>query len=327
VRIFAFDPADYRDVYARDGWVHIPNGISPDFLAALREFVERSLREHHVEGTSIAGSKDQSMFEFPEDSDFPGELFDAIAEMCGLNRGTMTLSERHVKAYHADTPPEQVPHKDRFASQVSVGLSIDIPVESRLLLYPHDHVGENPYNISGALPNSLPPEERPETIAASAREVEVDDADGDVVAFRGSAIWHCRRRAAGAVNLYLKMNDFGSDPLGEDPTTASRRQATLSALENGSDLDDLVPILARRLDYFSRSYTRDTWREVLQAHVFDQTPLQLSSQDFELLRTLDGQRPAGPLIDDLGGDRNEVQSRLRHLAGSEVIDLLPAASH
>jgi hypothetical protein len=325
VRIFVFDPADYRDVYAREGWVHIPKGISPEFLAALREFVERSLREHHVEGTSIAGSKDQSLFEFPDDTDFPGELFDVIALMCGLNRATMTLSERHVKAYHDDTPPEQVPHKDRFASQVSVGLSIDIPAESRLVLYPHDDVSENPYNISGALPNSLPPEQRPESIATSAREVEVDDAAGDVVAFRGSAIWHGRRRAAGAVNLYLKMNDFGSDPLGEDPTTASRRQATVSALENGAELDSLVPVLSRRLDYFSRSYTRDIWREVLQAHVFDQTPLQLSSQDFELLRALDGERPAGALIDELGGDRGEGQSRLRHLASSEVIDLLSAA--
>jgi hypothetical protein len=325
VRIFAFDPADYRDTYATEGWVHIPQGISSDFLAALREFVERSLREHHVEGTSIAGSKDQSLFEFPEDSDFPGELFDVIAEMCALNRATMTLSERHVKAYHDDTPPEQVPHKDRFASQVSVGLSIDIPTESRLVLYPHDDVSENPYNISGALPNSLPPEQRPEAIAASAREVEIDDADGDVVAFRGSAVWHCRRRAAGAVNLYLKMNDFGSDPLGEDPTTASRREATVSALENGADLDSFVPVLSRRLDYFSRSYTRDTWREVLQAHVFDRTPLQLSSEDFELLRALDGERRVSALLDSPRSDRGEARRRLRHLADAEVIDLLSAA--
>lgn len=57
-----------------------------------------------------------------------------------------------------------------------------------------------------------------------------------MIAFRGSAIWHCRRRAAGAINIYLKMNDFNSDPLGEDPVTDARRSATLAALEGGVQL-------------------------------------------------------------------------------------------
>lgn len=83
----------------------------------------------------------------------------------------MTLSERHLKGYFDDTPVEQIPHKDRFASQVSVGLSIDIPEDSVLVLYPHDHVSANPFNISGALPASLPDHQRPERIAAEGEEV------------------------------------------------------------------------------------------------------------------------------------------------------------
>jgi hypothetical protein len=322
MKIFDFDPADHRETYASRGWVHIRGGISSEFMSALEQFVAGSLGDHHVEGTSIGGSKDQALFEPPPEAHFPGELFDVIAEMCGLNRSTMTLSERHLKAYHKDTPPEQVAHKDRFASQVSVGLSIDIPEDSRLILYPSDHIGVNPYNVSGALPDSLPPEERPEAVAKTADAVEVDDSAGDVIAFRGSAIWHCRRRAAGAVNLYLKLNDFGCDPLGEDPLTYKRRETTVAALENGSPLDQLVPVLSRRFDHLARVQVRGSWAEVLQAQVFDRTPVQLAPVEPELLRSLDGERTVGELLRVINHDDDGARERVRHLARLEVVDLL-----
>lgn len=326
MQIFDFDPADHRDHYVEHGWVHIPQGISPGFMEELRSFVTRSLGDHHVEGTAIGGSKDQAVFEFPASVDYPGELFDAIAATCGLNRPTMTLSERHVKAYFDDTPVEQIPHKDRRSSQVSVGLSIDIPEESELLLYPHDQVSVNPYNISGALPNSLPTGERPEVIAKRAEEVVIDDQPGDVIAFRGSAIWHCRRRAAGAINLYLKMNDFNSDPLGEDPLTEPRREATLEAVQNGAELESLVPTLARRLDYISRMYVRDSWEEVPQAQVFDRTPVQLDQVELELLRAIDGERSGVELLDSLDAGRDEGLARIKRLAEVEVLDLIRSDS-
>jgi len=324
MRIFAFDAEEYRGQYADRGWVHIKGGISPEFLEELRAFVRESLSEHHVEGTAIGGSKDQALFEFPQETAFPDEVFDVIAAMAGLNRATMTLSERHVKAYYGDTPPELLPHKDRFASQVSVGLSIDIPAESRLLLYPHSHLEVNPYNISGALPKSLPPAERPEAIAATAEAVEIDDSAGDVVAFRGSAIWHCRRRAAGAVNLYLKMNDFGCDPLGEDPATTERREATLAAVSSRPDLDDMVPVVSRRFDNVARTYLRDSWEDVLAAQVFDSAPVTISAREFELLRALDGRRHVADVLGILDDDRAAATERLRDLADREVIDLLAA---
>lgn len=317
MNIFDFDPADYRGHYAEHGWVHIPGGISSDFLGELRDFVERSFGSHKVEGTAIGGSKDQALFEFPEATDYPGELFASIASLCGLDLETMTLSERHVKAYFDDTPAEQLPHKDRFASQVSVGLSIDIPEDSELVLYPRDQVSPNPYNISGALPASLRPGERPEDIAKSAEEVVIDDSPGDVIAFRGSAIWHARRLAAGATNVYLKLNDFDCDPLGEDPATQPRREATLAALDAENGIGELVPVLARRFDQLRRVRLRDGSAEVEEAQVFDRTPLQLDQREVELIKAVDGSQSAGEVASDSGDEE-----RLRRLAREEVIDLL-----
>src|SRR5262249_9123386 len=159
-------------------------------------------------------------FEFPDDVEYPDELFDMVAEVCGLNRAAMTLSERHIQCYEANAAPDPPAHKDRFPSQVSVGLSIDIPEDSTLVLYPHDHRGVKAFNKAADFPASLQQDERPEVVLKNAREVELKDRARDVVMFAGSTTWHLRRRAAGSLNLYLKFNDFGCDPLGEDPATA-----------------------------------------------------------------------------------------------------------
>jgi len=52
--------------------------------------------------------------------DYPGELFDTVAEVAGLNRDTIALSERHIQAYERNAAPEPPAHKDRFPSQISV---------------------------------------------------------------------------------------------------------------------------------------------------------------------------------------------------------------
>ena len=87
----------------------------------------------------------------------------------------MTLSERHIKAYNDDVPAEPAPHKDRFASQVSMGLSITIPENSYLVLYPWTDRGRTPFNISTHMRKELPLEERPENIVKGAERVEIHD--------------------------------------------------------------------------------------------------------------------------------------------------------
>src|SRR4028119_1850320 len=104
MRILGFDPADYRDQYATQGWVHVRGGVDPDFLAYLQNFARSEFDAPQTAGRGIGGSKSQAVFEFPPEVDFPGELFDVIAGVAGCNREGMTLSERHIKACDSDAP-------------------------------------------------------------------------------------------------------------------------------------------------------------------------------------------------------------------------------
>lgn len=318
MRVFDFDPADHSPHYREHGWVHIPGGVSSEFLAVLQEFTARRFESHRVEGKAIAGAKEQALFEFSPEVDFPGELFDVVSEVAGLNRGSMTLAERHIKAYDPDAAAEPLAHKDRYASQCSVGLSIDIPEESRLVLYPSDRLDRNPFNVSAAYPRSLDPDDRPGKALGQAREVVIDDSPGDVMMFPGASVWHLRRNPANATNLYLKFNDFDCDPLGEDPSSVPRREETLEVLAGGDgSLDGLVPVLARRLDTFTRQYTRD-WEEVLLAQLWEADPVRLTEEELSLLRAVDGRTDAGTL---LSGSGVTVADLLR-LGERGVIDLV-----
>lgn len=325
MKVFDFDPAAYGAEYRRQGWVHIPEGVTPEFHEYMLRYVEDELRAHMLEGYAIKGKKEQSLFEFPDEVDYPDELFDVVAEVCGLSRPTMTLSERHIQAYEPNAAPEPVAHKDRFPSQVSVGLSVTIPEESRLVLYPYDHREINPHNRAAALNRSLQPEERPEVVLRSAREVELADRDRDVVLFPGSTTWHLRRRSAGAVNLYFKFNDFWCDPLGEDPRTPGVRERTRAAVGDGS-ADSLVAVVGRRMDTVSRVYTRNGWQEVFEAQVYGDEPFGLTSLQFELLTAVDGRRSLADLLESVsnGADPERARREALRLAERGAIDLVPA---
>ena len=324
MKMFDFDPADHADHFAEHGWVHIQNGQSSRFHAILEDYVQTQFGAHRVKGATIGGQKQQALYEFPEDVDFPGELFDAVAQVCGLERETMTLSERHIKAYDDDVPAEPPPHKDRFASQVSIGLSIAIPAGSYLVLYPWTDRGRTPFNVSTHMRSALPPEERPENIVKGAQRVEIHDSGGDVTMFLGSAIWHVRHNAAGARNLYLKLNDFDSDPLGEDPSTDLRRERTAKLLTaDGGELGSARPVLARRFESVTEQYSR-LWDHTVLAEVWDQPPVPLADTDVRILRSLDGADLRG-LRDQVaqeGLDSATVTASVKRLAERGVIDLL-----
>ncbi|MHA6796005.1 hypothetical protein ACVGVM_21190 [Pseudonocardia bannensis] len=322
MKVFDFDPADYRSQYQQQGYVHIREGVTTEFHDYLLKFVAE-LASHRLAELAGKGNKEQALLEFPDDVDYPGELYDVIAAVSGLNRETMVLSERHIKAYEADAKPEPTAHKDRYPSQVSVGLSIKIPEESTLVLYPHDHVAPNPFNSAAELWASLQPDEQPDVALKNAREVELDDHDRDVLIFPGSATWHLRRRGANAVNLYLKFNDFGSDPLGEDPSTAGLRERTLSALQAGDGLDALVPALSRRLDTVEHVYTRG-WAESLQARIYGEAPFGITQAQFEALRLADGRRSLADVLSEVaaGGDVEQVRREVLGLAERGALDLL-----
>ena len=312
MRIFDFDFEHYRQQYADQGWIYVPGGVGGDFLAELTSFVREQFAAHQVKGRGVHGTKEQAVYEFPAETGFPGQLFDVIAAVTGLNRETLTLSERHIKAYDDDAPADPPAHKDRLSSQVSVGLSIDIPKDSTLVLYAADHREVNPFNVSPDLRASLTRAELPENCLNGAEEVVIDDQAGDVVMFQGSSMWHKRRNAASATNLYLKFNDFGSDPLGEDPSTGVRRQATLDTLANG-DMAARVVLPARRLDTIIHAQTREPGRDVRIADVWGEGKVPLSAAEAELLASLNGSRT----VQELNAD-----DEIRRLAERGVIDLV-----
>src|SRR5947208_3199867 len=137
-------------------------------------------------------SRSCALYHFPAGGDYFAQLREAVGGVCGLAADRLVLSERHIKAYDHDAKAAPLAHKDRFASEVSVGFSVNVPAGSTLVLYPDDEVGVNPFNSSAELRASLSPEEVPERTLRHARRVEIEDGPRDVVMFRGNAIWHLR---------------------------------------------------------------------------------------------------------------------------------------
>jgi hypothetical protein len=323
VTIFDFSWRDHCDRFASEGWVHVTGGVAPAFLDTVRCFIDRAIGSPSLSGPLIRGPKDQLLFEFPESIDLGGDLFDVVAPLTGLRRATMTLAERHIKMYAHDADPEPMPHKDRLSSQIALGISVEVPAGSHVVLYPHDERDVNPYYVSTGLRESLEPEALPEVTLRDAAKVEVHDAPGDVIVFRGSSIWHLRRRSAGTVILYLKMNDFDSDPLGEDPSTATRREETARALcANGEYFAASVVVLARRFDSVQHNHGRGGL-ELRAAVVAGEPPVPLSDAEAAVLRAVDGHTPCAVLTTRTEGfDAGAAQQAIRRLAARGVLDLL-----
>jgi hypothetical protein len=320
--MFRFDPAAYRTAYEEQGWVHVPDGADQEFLEHLRaeaaaEGAPTAATGPALKGAGIRGAKSQFLYEPHPDLDLRAELSVMTAAMCGLEPAAFTLSERHIKAYEVGADPDPPAHKDRLSSLVSVGVSIVVPQGSTLVLYPHDHVGENPY-LTTDLRASLEPDALPEDILAGVRGIEIEDRPGDVVVFRGSAFWHRRLRSGGTVNLYLKCNDFDSDPLGEDPTSVLRAAFTSVFLESGDELpDDVVPTLRRDVEWVGTLVGRDGAARPF-AKRWERPPLTLGSEKHAALLAVDGRQTWGQLRRDSGIDRED----LVWLASRGLIDLV-----
>jgi hypothetical protein len=314
MKVFSFDPSEHRETFLSQGWLHVKNGVTSEFVAVMKEFVARELSEEQLKQFALAGKKGQGRFEFPPEVDFPGEIFDVIAEVCGLDRETIALSERHINAYNNDAKPDPAPHKDRDASKVSVGLCIE-PADSEVVIYPGASRERNPYVSAATYYDSLSTDQKPENTLTEDQAVAIRDDPGDVVMFYGSEIWHLRRRSAGSVNLYLKFNDFDYDPLGEDPTTIERQERTRQLLSGNGDLNHAVVKPSRQLEQLTHVYSRNAL-QVRQAKIWGRNPLALGEKEFQILRTLNGGKEVAALGDD-------AAEHVRRLAEHGVVDLLP----
>jgi hypothetical protein len=318
-----FDPAQYSEAFARQGYVHIPQGVTEEYYTRLESHVNENFRSHMMKEFAI-GDKQQSKYEFPDDGDYVQEFFDAVGKVCGFKPGELVLSERHIKHYESDAVPNPHAHKDRFASQISVGISVHVQEGSTLVLYPHEMREVNPFNSSTRLRASLSREEYPEPVLKNMRSVEIQDSPRDVIIFHGNNTWHLRKNAALTTMLYLKLNAFNCDPLGEDPFTEEYRKHTQKAIDmHDRQLEQLVPLLGRRVDYIHRYYNRD-WNEVLGVVLWNENHFTIDEQEFALLKAVDGKHELKTILQGLNsdGDKGILLQKVRRLADRGVIDLV-----
>jgi hypothetical protein len=130
------------------------------------------------------------------------------------------------------------------------------------------------------------------------------------------------------VNLYLKFNDFGCDPLGEDPYTASIREASVAAVSRpDAPVGEMVPVLARRFDTVHRTYVRGGWGEVLQARVFGEEPFGITEEQFAALRMADGRRTVDDIVREVAApaERDRVRGDVARLVTAGALDISAAA--
>jgi hypothetical protein len=323
--MFRFDPSAYAPSFASEGFVHIPKGLTEEFYALLVKQVEEYLETKQLKGY-LVGDKHQAVYQLPEGERYEQELLESIGAVCGLDPRALVMSERHIKVYDSDARPNPLAHKDRFASQISVGISVHVPEGSTLVLYPYDHREVNPFNSSTELRTSFTPDRAPELDLARARRVEIQDGPGDVLVFLGNRTWHLRNRPANTTMVYLKFNVWNCDPLGEDPRTPERRDTTMRLLELGDDdLRSLVPMIGRRVDYFQRRYNRN-WEEVIGVVLWGQGYTTVDEQEFRLLQAIDGQAPVQSVLQSALGTSAPEQglAMLRRLAARGIVDLVAA---
>jgi hypothetical protein len=225
VEPFGYDVVAARSAYEQQGWFHAPGGATPQLMEAVTEQVGRLIGggDHELETWRYPDKKQQFLWELPEGLSVQ-DLCRTVAESTGLNPERTVLSERHLKVYSANAPALPPPHKDRSASTVTVGIGVDGPADSRLVLWPESDVIYNPFPTAAEWRESRHSEEAPEIVTRDAPRVEFDLRRGDAVLFRGANLYHERHRPACTTVLYLKFNDKGLDPLGEDPRTVAAEQ-------------------------------------------------------------------------------------------------------
>lgn len=213
--MFNYDPGAARDEFKQNGFVHLRGVLSPSVVEHLSDFLDRATRDDIDEQGQwrIYGKKRQFLFEFPN-SESTEAFRCGMASLTGIEPEQFTISERHLKVYEADAEPWPTPHKDRAASEISIGLPVAIPQNSSACLFPALQPGPNTEDRAVFLTDQNHP--CPDQVYQTEECVMLREQPGDIIVFLGSALYHERVHPAGAAILYIKVNGTGSDPLGEN---------------------------------------------------------------------------------------------------------------
>jgi hypothetical protein len=213
--VFKRDLKTYRRQIERDGYILLKDILSDSFMATLRDFLERSRAGTVAEYGQwrIGGKKHQYLFDFPS-QETAIAFRDGLAALTGMAASKITVSERHLKQYENDAPDFPAPHKDRGASKFSIGLPIHLGPETSVCVFPT--LDRTPNESERAV--FMTEQDHPglEGIYNSPDALLLNEELGDMIVFLGSTIYHERIRPRGTAVLYIKVNDEGFDPLGEN---------------------------------------------------------------------------------------------------------------
>ncbi|MGK0271183.1 MAG: hypothetical protein ACI88H_001840, partial [Cocleimonas sp.] len=325
--IFCFNPADYQQSFAENGYVLIKNGLDANFLdTAIEQAEKQRIDQQEINNCFFKGKKRQYLYEF-EEWDFYNSGLESLAKTANLPLDKATLCERHIKVYEPDAKPNVPAHKDRIAAQVTVGIPLLIPEGSHIVLWPEDHLEINALNTTALWRTNLDEENLPQNILKDIEPVRIFAEPGDVVMFRGNSIHHERENPANARILYLKLNGMRLDPMGEDPSTLSEQETSqqiLAQLDDQKLLDCIVEV-SPRLEKISRHYTRLYWTEVIQAYVADEKEFTVSELELEVFKKAEDQKTVREVISRLGIPEPEhinhvpMIRRLAKLKGLNII--------
>lgn len=213
--VFKVDISDYRDQFDRDGYVVLRGVLSDSFMEHLKQFHQQASAGELEECSAwrVPGKKLQYVFDFP--SEAAADQFRAgIAKLTGVREDDITISERHLKQYDEHAEEYPAPHKDRRASGISVGLPIHLGPDTSVCVFPSLDRSENMGDTAMFL-SAKPGSDFKALYEADG--VSLREQVGDLIVFHGSSMFHERSRPRGTAVLYIKLNDRGDDPLGENP--------------------------------------------------------------------------------------------------------------
>jgi len=291
LKAFDFNPNEYADKYSRDGYVHIKNGVNPEFLAFAQKFTEAALKNQQqteLQEWRFANKKSQFLFEFPKSTDLKRNIKDVVGHVASLDMDKVTLCERHIKVYDDTAPPNPPAHKDRVASEVAVGIPLVVPENSYMILYPDSYSDINPYSSTALYRSSLDQDELPEITLKDIEPVKLQVWPGDVILFKGSSVYHERVNPANTSLLYLKFNGMRLDPIGEDDTTPilrTRSDQKLAQLDTEALLD--CPLMVSpQLEKISLHYTRLNWQEVIQIYLWNQKEITITEFELKFIKSI-----------------------------------------
>ena len=311
---FTFDPLKYKQVFSDLGYVHIKDGVAPELI----DFAWQQTEGYRVDQTAllpkweIKNKKTQYLFEFPS-HELARNVIDVIAAVTSLPSEHMMMSERHIKDYSPNAQPRPSAHKDRFQSQVSVGIPLHVPNGSAVVLWPDQSRTVNTFDSTREWRDNLEEKELPENVLKDIDPLVLDVRVGDLIIFLGSAIYHERINAAGTVLLYFKFNAKRLDPMAEDPFAELQREASLEILARSSaeELLSRAVEVSPRLLRVRRDLTRNNWRPVLQACMAGDTNITITESDLKIIKKMN---PMYTLQEVLVSHRRDEPRLLRKVA-------------